>query len=217
MTRAAAFNDPFDLRPDLSNAVRLTNPGGADYRVVLRNIEARSTERSLRIANTVVLSLSENATSQMMWAHYTQGHTGLAIGFDPTLGLFAEDSPHRSPLLRVLYADERPSAASGNDLTNDQVLMTKSAEWEHEGEWRCVDSLFSASANESPDGVHWLFSIKPASVSRVLLGCRCGLAFEHEVMDVLREPRYAHVSLFRVDPDLEHYRLNVEEIRRDDW
>ena len=115
-----------------------------------------------------------------MWAHYTECHTGLVIGFDGRENLLESLSPHRR-IAPVVYGDERPSKPTYDDLTDAEVLLTKSREWAFEQERRLIDSLYSADPEATDtDEIRWSFRIRPESVREVILGCRVEAALEHE-------------------------------------
>ena len=81
-----------------------------------------------------VLSLSATATHDLMWSHYSDGHRGVALVFDASLGEFAL-------AYEVSYAAERESQdVTTQDLkaTLRLTLLTKRSAWAYEQEFRSI-------------------------------------------------------------------------------
>ena len=138
----------------------------------------------------VVLSLSEVSDSLLVWGHYAAAHTGFVIGFSSPGEILAIDSPHRH-IAKVNDALEWPSRMTFEEITNDELLLTKSIEWEHEQEWRILDSLFSADCDtteSAPDC--WLFKFRRESITQVIVGCRASDGFVKQIEHVLSNEAY---------------------------
>ncbi|HDX8453404.1 TPA: DUF2971 domain-containing protein [Aeromonas hydrophila] len=100
-----------------------------------------------------VISLSETPRNLTMWAHYANEHNGLCIGLKNdfinksiTRNDFSDNVTIKTPL-KVNYDSIRPQ--SNEDITDiqkeasDQTLkhlITKSKDWIHEQEHRCIIS-----------------------------------------------------------------------------
>jgi len=146
LSRPRAFNDPFELSPDVASIDSGIKMVGATW--------AHTKDR-------VVLSLAENRDSLLMWGHYTDGHKGILIGFDADDEILAEPSKDRR-LARVVYAKTRPSRPNIEDFTEEELYFTKSDEWAYEREWRILDS-FEAASGSRPGGAPdtWPFRLNP--------------------------------------------------------
>jgi len=187
LTRPAAFNDPFELKPHYGTLEQWTLPIPAHASPeLLRRIEheqARINSQLLtpytidkiiedRTSSIVVLSLSENRDSLLMWSHYARHHSGFLIGFDSGQEILANGSPHRL-LTPVTYAAQRPTRPTFEELTNEELLHTKSKQWEYEREWRIIDSSLSADGTPPQSApLCWPFHFRPEAVTEVILGCR---------------------------------------------
>lgn len=215
LTRPRAFNDPFDLKPHYGTTLYVTvHATGRTFALPESRLE--SAEMVLKLKHSVVLSLSGTYDSLLMWGYYADKHKGFVIGFQGP-DILASQSGNRV-FRHVTYAEERPSKPVATDLTDDEVWLTKSKQWEHEDEWRVIDSLYAADGDPTDqERNHWRFDIAPGAVREVILGCRAEPQLELDVMNVLRSPDYAHVQLFRMEDDERHYRLNRHEIPRRDW
>lgn len=106
-------------------------------------------------SGTGVFSLSANPASAVMWAAYGANHAGFALQFDIAALVDAADE-ERTRLpgigaaelpwvpLQVSYSSNRPrvraSSLYGGDNPLIDLVCTKSDEWRHEEEWRCLAS-----------------------------------------------------------------------------
>ena len=160
-----------------------------------------------RESDAVVLSLSARRDSVPMWWQYAAGHTGLVIGFDPMKGILTGEFQHEYRLAPVVYTSTLADARDG------QSLLTKSDDWEHEDEWRIIDTSLRgcAEAIDPPRRVHWRCAIEPASVREVIIGCRALPAMRAEIATVLEHADFRHVSLFRAVADERAFCLNLRE------
>lgn len=221
LTDPRSFNDPFDVNPHFDNGVFISTSGHMNRRL-LEVVRVTTKSHQLRTAHTVILSLAENRNSQLMWAHYAAAHKGLAIGFDSTRGILADPGGDTRTCARVVYQEHRPTAPHCDELTNEQVLFTKSRQWAYEAEWRIKDTLYSADADyavnrfgERSDGdPHWTFAIRTDAVREVIVGCRAETALLTELESVLAEPDYHHVRLLQAVPDARTYDLRFEPIEK---
>jgi hypothetical protein len=79
-----------------------------------------------------VYCLSEIPDSPLMWAHYTDSHTGICLEFD------AQRSPFtpQTGATKVIYGRTYPA----HDIVTVGYLplITKSEDWSYEAEWRLV-------------------------------------------------------------------------------
>ena len=99
--------------------------------------------RNLINRNQRVLCLSKNKDSILMWSHYAQNHTGIAIGFDKNYRFIKN-------ACEIQYS-ENPQNIEGrilkdlcanNQAKNEYValLLTKYIDWQYENEVRCFFS-----------------------------------------------------------------------------
>jgi len=91
------------------------------------------------------------------------------------------------------------------------MLLTKSAEWMHEKEWRLLDSPSNAAASESPSPGCWPYQIDSYVVREVIVGARATAALSDRVVALLAEDDVyrRHVQRWRCVIDEELFRLNV--------
>ena len=113
LTRARGFNDPFELNPHITT---ISDP--IEYGKYIAD----------RIKNIVILSLADNRESLLMWAHYTESHSGFLIGFDASQDILETPSPHRQ-LGAVVYSHYKPSKPRFGDVTDLELFYWKSSDW----------------------------------------------------------------------------------------
>ena len=127
-----------------------------------------------------IFSLSEVPDNQLMWAHYTEDHKGLCLGFEVVDGSLLANPEH---CLRVNYADKIPKMSEGflqkitfrldsrcrlesrseiafSDPAVRAAVSTKPRCWKYEREWRYVEPR----AGDYP----W-----PGPLVEIIFGLRC--------------------------------------------
>jgi len=81
-----------------------------------------------------IYCVSESCDSELLWAHYADGHRGIAIEYDSNVGLFLAAQ-------RVTYTDQERIinrlVDDGSALFEKSVLIKREA-WRYECEWRVV-------------------------------------------------------------------------------
>ncbi len=160
----STFNDPFDCRPrylfnSSDKAVReyidrlfarfaphlSAETRTAEVDAILNdpNRDPRRPENQQLFAaligtfgtnNAGVLCLSESGTVPLMWSHYAESHTGVALGYDSSARPFNQALP-------IVYSKFRPSVDStihSQEEILESTLFTKSEDWAYEREWRIV-------------------------------------------------------------------------------
>ena len=112
----------------------------------------------------------------------------------------------------------RPSRITFEEITNDELLLTKSKEWEYEREWRVLDSRFSADG-DLPDGAAmcWPFKFRPQSLTQVIVGCRASEDFVSRIERVLDTAAYEHVEQLRAFRHRKAYKLRIGHIGEKEW
>jgi hypothetical protein len=133
----------------------------------------------LQLSEVGIFSLSESCESELMWSHYSNSHTGIAIGFarNETNGL-----GDTKRTLKVTYKSEKQSFSTGfkhqvsitrrpgggmesnaqiafDDPVFQASVSTKTPPWSYEKEWRYVSEA---------SGLHAL----PGEIIEVVFGAR---------------------------------------------
>jgi hypothetical protein len=212
-TQACFLNDPFEFSPGAPIAE------GAGLGHFERGIASKRSAQFLAKSRICgVLSLTENNTSIPMWAHYAAAHTGLAIGFDTSSGMFKQAIADRK-LQKVQYQTERVSLTRGLRgrpyVGPDAILLIKSTDWEYEREWRWLergDPHEYAEVVSTPNGDLFLRPLSPRCIRQVILGHRISRTLAESIQALKSVPDYRHLELFGVVLDASQYKLDIEPL-----
>jgi len=157
------FNDPFDCTAEFSfgdneyekyqyyyNTLKKTRKDLTEGNIKRRInhlkdsgwINSKQTESRTEsiIKNAIndigVLCLTKKPDNLLMWAHYSQRHTGICLQFNHKEGSVIYDNTSK-----VIYSTEYPKLnfAVDPEDTWKKILFTKSIQWEYEAEWRFID------------------------------------------------------------------------------
>lgn len=175
---ALEFNDPYD------SLLALEHP---DDRIPINKLqEAADNQRREQFKNYGIICLSEKPESTCLWSHYTNKHTGIALGFDlKTDG----DS-----IFKIKYLKERPTLDISKDLidskTKEQIiecLITKSVDWTYEAEYRVILPLSHVSISKKKLGeIEVSFIPMPPQLKEVILGCNSPESVEVEIRNIIK-------------------------------
>ncbi len=117
ISRLAELNDPFEFHPFRID----TKEERVEWKRMRDNLWAKKG----------IISFSERNSNPVMWAHYAENHSGLALGFDV------------SDASRVNYVGVRRIAPSLSSVVDQhdaasikEALLTKYWHWRYESEWR---------------------------------------------------------------------------------
>lgn len=154
-----------------------------------------------------IFSMSISPDHPLLWAHYSQNHEGICIGFSPMDGSKLNNSEH---CLKVNYSDSIPKI-DGNgfnasmefsidkalkpyvsnfklaftDKTFQAAMTTKPTDWSYEQEWRYVER----SGGEFP----W-----PGVISELTFGLKCPDERRHHYIDLVSRNVPNEVRLFEI-------------------
>jgi hypothetical protein len=87
------------------------------------------------VSSSGVLSLTEDALSDQMWAHYADQGKGFVVGFDARHPFFfhIDGSANRHLLKKVIYTDQQTENFWKNPY---YLFLVKATGWAYEKEWR---------------------------------------------------------------------------------
>lgn len=138
------LNDPFELIPcDLSDT--------DTRRALLKTRGDLSRDRGL-------LCFSRAWTNPVLWAHYSDKHRGVCLGFDITDDLSK----------RITYSATRIPWRKPDSEFMQQILFTKFAGWEYEDEVRLY-----ATRDEEENGLYFADFGENLRLREVIVGHRC--------------------------------------------
>ncbi len=165
-----------------------------------------------------LLSVSQEARSTVMWAHYSDEHKGGVIGID-------FDKIFK--VHRVNYSEQRPRMNILDDFESKEfsekyfeTLLTKSAEWAYEREFRaifdddCLMGLGQQACLKDFNGQKtWFLRLSPESIREVILGLYTENSLKSAIEKLVERPELQHVRLRQAE-ESETYTLNLTDIKK---
>lgn len=157
-----------------------------NYEKYLNNIDARFG----------ILSLTTKRDNLLMWSHYTNSHKGYCIGFDKKV-LFELIG---GILGRINYNQKMPYIPLFDDtgLGANNILFTKSTEWEYEDEYR-IKKHFAADK---------IYVFPNEAVKEVILGMKLTEEEKDEILNIVRS-KYLNAKFYESTMDLSEFKLNI--------
>ena len=172
---------------------------------------------------TFLLSVSQEARSTVMWAHYADEHKGGVIGID-----FDQIFPkYCLKVDRVNYSEQRPRMNVLDDFESSEfkekhrnTLFSKSDEWEYEKEYRNIfDDAYLidlkkqglACQKDFNDKKTWFLRLNQKSIREVIFGLYTDDGLKSAISKLVERPELQHVKL-RQSEESETYTLNLKDI-----
>ncbi|MCD8356105.1 MAG: DUF2971 domain-containing protein [Clostridia bacterium] len=144
------FNDPFEFSFKLKSnivdsAVKIVNiPGFADEIAEICN-RKNENFRQQTLQRFTLCCFMEDNKSKLMWSHYADGHKGFCIEYDFSESEFYDfvyPVCYRNSVYTVENSDNRNCYLP--------VIITKSADWSYENEWRVLFSSRKFGLQKAP-------------------------------------------------------------------
>ncbi|MEW5980514.1 MAG: DUF2971 domain-containing protein [Acidobacteriota bacterium] len=231
------FNDPWDCRPWFNKLAlddpreyertvqwfvrcgRAHNGGMSEAERLRRQIEMRENrqlvERMIDLSSKEmesaiysqyrVFCLTIHPDSTLMWSHYARAHTGVCLEFSVDNVLFCGALP-------VEYLDSYPVfQICDEDLdANLRPLLTKSAVWRCEHEFRLVATELPIRFPDVPAATQGFVALPKGALKAVILGCQMPAEHRARVRSLVRSsgPKVAvkAAALLR-----DRYALEIQE------
>lgn len=140
-----------------------------------------------------VLSLSKSLNHPLMWAHYSDSHKGVAIGFKDNVAKTIKYKPGLDSEINKIkckYVNSLKSKINNKSYEINkkriahQLISLKSKHWQYEKEVRLI--------NFSANGAH---SFDKKAISEIVFGCKCTGAARKAIEEICRGKNYQHVNL----------------------
>jgi hypothetical protein len=188
------------------------NPPGDPYSI-FSNIDKQ-------LNDVGIFSLTEDPINLLMWAHYGQENSGIAIGFDVIRGLKLADPYHCK---KVLYSDDLPRMTNselslsttysfdilGNIISRMRIafedeefqkaISTKSSCWEYEKEWRYIEEYSG------------LFPL-PSKITEINFGLKCSMERQIFYKNLCQECIGNDVVYYVIEKEENSNRLNRRKV-----
>jgi hypothetical protein len=208
-TQPSAFNDPFELLPEVvvpNNAVEKHLSFSFDVRAQRRQPppgalnevpdgcqagDAMSRDIVQQFNNLIgILCLSRVSESLPMWSHYADQYAGAVVEFDGSHEFFAGQ-------IDVEYRPVRPmrdvaAYVSPPEPIPVAELCAKSEQWKYEQEVRVIRSLVDCEKHDIDDRLGfpvYTQHLPPECIKSVTLGERTPLGKQREIYDALKDTR----------------------------
>jgi len=156
ISRFSDLNDPFELL-----AVDLKDRG---HRKVFRETRDTLSERN------GLVCLSRSWSNPLIWGHYAERHTGIALGFDVPDHVPASVIYAKSP--EKIGIDKRTNKPNLTEDLMNRLLRTKFHDWQYEDEMRIFVGL-DPKTKES--GLYFYDFSSDFQLREVILGPKCEL------------------------------------------
>lgn len=199
------FMSSEDARHATAEGLRIFLKSMRDGATVIRQAIHRAFE------NVGILSLSEIADNELMWAHYADNHAGFVLCFDeqhPFFNQLRTENDEFYFIRKVRYSDDPPVSLSTID--GDALLITKRAQWSYEREWRMLAPLRHATRSiVVPGDTVYLFAIPSELLRGVILGVNATPAAEKEVKNLLNRAELRHVRMTRAILDFDSRAITI--------
>lgn len=137
-----------------------------------------------------ILSLSEDPTNDLMWAHYASNHSGFVITFDETNAFFHSERSNQDEffhLRKVSYIGKHLSFESFEEMVDDEneLFISKLDAWAYEREWRMLAPLMKRVPEiDASEPIH-LVPFPRAAVSGIIFGHKSSPLLRDRVMPLL--------------------------------
>ncbi len=156
ISRFNQLNDPFELL-----AADLLDP---------RDRKALSDFKSALDATKGMICFSRSWSNPLLWGHYAEKHSGMALGFDIP-DEYLSPVQYTKQRSKVEFDKTTREIVDGPRLV-DKLLRTKFVDWEYEDEQRMFVDL---DPNSQEGGNHFVEFSKDLVLREVILGLKCYL------------------------------------------
>ena len=169
-----------------------------------------------------VLCLAEKPSNLLMWAHYSNSHSGFVLEFDerhPYFDRRTKEGEFGRCLRKVHYTKARPQTVLFDPrLEEDEfrtgwandIFFSKSEHWACEEEWRMIEYLKDCPhVIESEPHNIYLFPIPMDCVTGIIFGCRALDTMKSFIRHLVQtNPACSHIRISEAIIDEKEYVLN---------
>jgi hypothetical protein len=227
-TQPSAFNDPFELLPEiivpvdeperpislsfdiLANRLILPSEEVAPIPEGCASSDAMSRDIVQQLNQVIgILSLSRVPNSLLMWSHYADQYAGAVVEFDAAHECFAGQ-------IDIEYRTTRPRRHLNSYLARGPIpvgeLCAKSAEWAYEREVRVIRPLSECqAAGTDPRGFPvFVRPVPAAAIKSVMLGERTAVVEQREIFSRVMD---TNISLSMAAIDHAGFAFREERIK----
>ena len=165
-----------------------------------------------------LLSLCAERSNPLLWSHYADSHQGVAFEFDAS----CQKGVHFGTAKPVKYRKCVPRAYSRKDFIESVIsgtplpdcpdtllplVLTKSAEWSYEKEWR-----IARIAPQDGDTLFADLGFCPRSLRSIFFGCRISRR-DGRAIEKLLAGDFSHVEIHQARQSMKRFALEFDRIR----
>jgi hypothetical protein len=141
-----------------------------------------------------------------MWAHYSDNHKGIVVGFDES-----KLTKVSAEIAEIEYRDDKVQLPVHADPRKIKVfeplikstLHRKEIKWKYEEEVR----IYVGIDEKDVDGNYYYNGVPPESIREIYLGLRSPETTEIVAKDLDRRPHFSHLKVFKMDVSDDEYKL----------
>ena len=207
-SKIADFNDRFECCPETALAYIERNPTIANAGIVRFDLEMVAKQIDPLIA---VLCLAQKGDNYLLWSHYANKHTGVAIGIDVSHPCFApaflnDLVDYDVNRLEIDWGDFSSSPTKMLEHLR-LILRRKDKPWDYEKEHRIA---MWASNLQKDQGMLFLPLPKDA-VKEIVFGEEIDATKRRSITGIL-DAEYSHVKRLEASRSARGYRLDLSPL-----
>lgn len=192
LSRFSEANDPFELRLIDSRDHNTRNYADLIYNYFDKNVG--------------FICFGATWESPIMWAHYAEKHTGVALGFDvEPEGLIAKIN-YTDEKIQVPFGSHLPKHGLTEELLT-QIQTTKSTDWAYENEYRVVTHL---DVKDSTTGCYYTDFGAQIQLRELILGHRCSWT-KLKALDLVGVTNLS-IRIFKVRPAFGKFKMVEQQL-----
>jgi hypothetical protein len=187
----------------------------ADYRKLSKLEMAKRDMTTLEevSSNLGILCLTNLPNSIPMWSYYANHHRGVVFGIEIEEIVGQLPGPRGFVKYRKHRVRYNPFGADAQQQRL-KTVFSKSSEWNHEQEYRCVFRLSDliCSLTGKNEGKRFYFlDISGTAIREIILGCRVDPELEQQVRSEIarRKRTFEHVRLLRCERHKSKFALRI--------
>jgi len=190
-------------REEMESTLRASVPALVD--TAQQVLSRKNEEWEAHLDTWRVFCVTEDDNNLLMWSHYASSHSGAMVEFrcipelDNALlaaqpAIYSADLPCSGGIDTILL---EPHSVARTEETYRKLILTKSAHWSYEREWRAV----LPDEEQNADG-RMFVNLRPEELGRIVFGCRMP-SEKREELAILARSKAPAVRLFqaRKSPD----------------
>ena len=185
------LNDPYDLKP-----------------VIINDDKAKKLHEFIDEKGKTLglISFSDCWRNPVLWAHYSENHGGIALGFEVA----------KSSLFRICYENNMLSFPPIQDKFDqeflEKILTTKFSDWKYEKEWRIFCNLNPANKSYAIKEGKFYFEeySETIKLKEVILGCKYNLSISK--FQQLQKFAGCNVDVFKAKVSSNGFMMEKEKI-----